>query len=176
MLSSCAIHIVYYLPLCFTCFQMSQRNCWSRLIRSIILLAQLLQFFTSTTLLRFELPWKKADSEDRTSYHLFYHTLHDYCISLIDCLFICHTYILNFEVITSAFDIYQTIKTNVIGTLNMLGLAKRVGARWIYACGMLFNFLSNCIVYAAGEFTMMELAEAVKEVSNILENANSMDQ
>lgn len=24
----------------------------------------------------------------------------------------------------------QTIKTNVIGTLNMLGLAKRVGARW----------------------------------------------
>lgn len=26
----------------------------------------------------------------------------------------------------------QTIKTNVIGTLNMLGLAKRVGARYDY--------------------------------------------
>jgi len=26
--------------------------------------------------------------------------------------------------------IIQTIKTNVIGTLNMLGLAKRVGARF----------------------------------------------
>lgn len=25
--------------------------------------------------------------------------------------------------------IFQTIKTNVMGTLNMLGLAKRVGAR-----------------------------------------------
>ncbi|URE24664.1 SLT1 protein [Musa troglodytarum] len=46
-----------------------------------------------------------------------------------DCLSIHMSYILNFEVITSAFDIYQTIKTNVIGTLNMLGLAKRVGAR-----------------------------------------------
>lgn len=26
---------------------------------------------------------------------------------------------------------WQTIKTNVIGTLNMLGLAKRVGARYL---------------------------------------------
>jgi FlaA1/EpsC-like NDP-sugar epimerase len=26
----------------------------------------------------------------------------------------------------------QTIKTNVIGTLNMLGLAKRVGARSVF--------------------------------------------
>ena len=32
-------------------------------------------------------------TEDRTSsYRLFYRTLHDYCISLIACLFICHTY------------------------------------------------------------------------------------
>ena len=28
----------------------------------------------------------------------------------------------------------QTIKTNVIGTLNMLGLAKRVGARYETTC------------------------------------------
>lgn len=87
---------VYYLPLCFTCFQMLRRNCWSRLIRSFILLAQLLPFFTSTTLLRFvSLPWnaRKAAFEDRTSsYRLFYRTLHDYCLSLIARLFICHTY------------------------------------------------------------------------------------
>lgn len=38
------------------------------------------------------------------------------------------------------FSLLQTIKTNVIGTLNMLGLAKRVGARLDWTCSDLFLF------------------------------------
>jgi len=48
----------------------------------------------------------------------------------------------------------QTIKTNVIGTLNMLGLAKRVGARLAIFSFLLFlNFLSIIKLLVSVGFT-----------------------
>jgi len=47
----------------------------------------------------------------------------------------------------------QTIKTNVIGTLNMLGLAKRVGARLAIFSFLLLNILSIIKLLVSVGFT-----------------------
>jgi hypothetical protein len=85
---------------------MSPNRCLWRLTKSITWLALPHQFSTSTTLLR--------------------------CVGSISVCGLYHFVV--FFVIVPGTELFleQTIKTNVIGTLNMLGLAKRVGARSVF--------------------------------------------
>lgn len=97
----------------FSCLQMWQRHYWLKSTKFTIWLALLLRFSTSIILWRWNVNYSYLDYMIRLVYLFFFLNSRAFPFCSLKTIFL------------------QTIKTNVMGTLNMLGLAKRVGARYL---------------------------------------------
>lgn len=136
------------LLLCYF-LQMSQSHCLLKLIKYTILPVLLPQYFTSTTLWRYVVNICTVSYLSNMYSCVVIYTMSSAMKLLIPSLYLVHSscivclpffslrFLLDFyptyQLLNNShfFGSWQTIKTNVIGTLNMLGLAKRVGARCI---------------------------------------------